>query len=781
MKLGKKIVIAIGLVWILFFIAIYISSESFLLNSFFQLENTHAKDDAYRVQEAFLQQQILLKNFITDWGHWDDLYDFMNDKNPTFIKNNIVKSALVKLNIDYLGFIDNNHKLVYQFKANPSIALGDHLDQSKDGIIQVNDQLYFIAISDITDSYKQKESRGKIIAGRLIDLQIIDTLRMITKMDISLYTLNQIKQDSLLLNIFDKLASDNRQDKLILYKNSKLLDVYALVRDYQEHPVAFFDITMPRTISAIGLKTINYYLFAIVLLAVLFSLLLFWIIDSLVINRLRKLDSTITSIKKQKQLDQRVNIESNDELSSVSTAINEMLDIIQASQETLEHQVEERTKELALSKERLAKLAHYDDVTLLPNRVFFNELLNKAITSAKRHKEILAILFIDLDHFKKINDAFGHGMGDQVLNKIGQRFKEVLRSEDVIARSGGDEFIILLSNIKEEKYAGFVAEKIIKSCENPIRLNELEFFIDVSIGISIFPTDGSSLEDLQKNADMAMYKAKKSGGSIYHYYTNEMEMAAHEYIKMEALLRKALLQNEFELYFQPQLTLANGTINHAEALIRWNNPEIGLVAPDHFIPLAEKIGFIIPIGEWAIKEVCRINKAWQDAGYDPITVAVNISAKQFHHQDVVHIIHDALINTKLDPQYLEVEVTESAIMENVELTITKLKAIHELGVSISIDDFGTGYTSINYLRQFPVNILKIDQTFIKGIPQQANDIAITSAVIALAHNLGLKVIAEGVETKEQIQFLVNNQCDMIQGYYLSRPLPAGEMIEFFRV
>jgi EAL domain-containing protein (putative c-di-GMP-specific phosphodiesterase class I) len=284
------------------------------------------------------------------------------------------------------------------------------------------------------------------------------------------------------------------------------------------------------------------------------------------------------------------------------------------------------------------------------------------------------------------------------------------------------------------------------------------------------------MEALQKNADMAMYKSKHSGGGIYNFYTPEMDTAAIEHIKMEGALRRAIQNNEFVLYFQQQLSLKDGKIKRVEALIRWIDPEAGMISPGAFIPLAEETGLIMPIGEWALHEACRLNRKWQDEGYDPIAIAVNISPKQFRHQDVAQIVKDALTKNNIDPAYLEVEITETAVMENVDDAIAKLKSIREMGVHISVDDFGTGYTSINYLRQYPVSVLKIDQTFIKGLPDNQNDTAITSAVIALGHNLGLQVVAEGVETAEQLQYLFENNCDLIQGYFLSRPLPEDKII-----
>ena len=484
----------------------------------------------------------------------------------------------------------------------------------------------------------------------------------------------------------------------------------------------------------------------------------------------------------------------------LSFSINHILDVTQALQDKIEHHVQNRThelqkintqlrgeisthrsteRELFVHKEKLVRLAHYDGLTGLPNRIFFNEILNKALAHAKRHGMHLAVLIINLDSLKNINDTLGHNIADLVLKELSARFTTVLRTGDILARFGSDEFIVLLNDIRNETIVGPVAQKLLLACSLPIKIESYEFFISASIGISLFPEDGKSLEDLQKNADIAMYKAKHVGGNTYQCYTQEMNIAVREHLKLETALRNAVQKNEFVLHFQPQLSLKDGLIKCVEALIRWEHPELGLVNPGKFISLAEETGLIIPIGEWVLHEACRINKKWQDEGYDPVIVAVNISPKQFQHQDVAQVVSDALKASRLDPNYLEIEITETAVMDDVNLAISKLDHIHKMGVRISVDDFGTGYTSISYLRQFPVSVLKIDQTFIKKIPQNQNDIAITSAVIALGHNLGLEIVAEGVETTEQILYLTDHECDLVQGYFLSRPVPANKITEQF--
>lgn len=543
---------------------------------------------------------------------------------------------------------------------------------------------------------------------------------------------------------------------------------------------------------------IHYFIISTIFLATIFGAFILGCMYFMLVKRIEKLDVEITSLNSSKGHNQYIpEIRGNDEISHITSQINNMLNFIEQPQRQASTSLKERLNELEsmnaklqqeinkknaaerefiIHKERLVRLAHYDSLTSLPNRVFFNELLNKAINHAKRHEQILAILIVDIDQFKSINDKHGKHVGNIVLKEFSQRFSGILRSGDVVARLGGDEFIVLLNDIENPNFAGPVAEKILLACKQAIKVEDHIIVCKASIGVSVFPNDGESLEELQKHADLALYKAKRVGGGIYQYYRHDMDIAAHEHIKLETSLRNAIQNKEFVLYYQPLLNLKTGTIKAVEALIRWEHPELGLLAPAKFIPFAEESGLIMKIGEWVIHEVCRTNKAWQNAGYEPLTTSVNVSPKQFYNQDVAQIIADALKETELDPSCLVVEITETVMMENIDLTIPILNKIKDMGVLICIDDYGIGYTSINYLKQFPVSILKIDQSFIKGIPYNQNDAAIVSSIISLGHNLGMKVIAEGVESTDQIRYLAELNCDLIQGYFLSRPLPEGKII-----
>ncbi|WP_051330767.1 bifunctional diguanylate cyclase/phosphodiesterase [Aneurinibacillus terranovensis] len=441
-------------------------------------------------------------------------------------------------------------------------------------------------------------------------------------------------------------------------------------------------------------------------------------------------------------------------------------------------------EDITLRKQMESKIqyqAYHDMLTGLPNRVLFNDRLDQAIDHSSCNNKKLAVMFIDLDQFKRINAMFGHCIGDDLLQAVAECLKRCIRESDTIARFGGDEFMILLPEVFHEQDAVTVAEKIIEALRQPLMLGDRELFISSSIGISVYPADGNDSKTLIKNADTAMYHAKKQGRNNYQLYRSLMnDDEAFERLTLENSLRKALQKDEFLVYYQPQINLHTGEIIGMEALVRWQNPELGMVPPVKFIPLAEDTGLIIPLGEWVLRAACTQNKAWQLAGYPPIRVAVNLSMLQFKQSDMVGTIVRVLQETGLDPRYLEVEITESMLMENPDATLGTLKQLKAIGIRISLDDFGTGYSSLNYLKRLSIDTLKIDQSFVRDIATDADDRAIVNSIIHLAHSMNLRVIAEGVETTEQLNFLRSHQCDEIQGYLIGYPLPAGEFVHLMR-
>lgn len=434
--------------------------------------------------------------------------------------------------------------------------------------------------------------------------------------------------------------------------------------------------------------------------------------------------------------------------------------------------------ERARSEKTIEYMAYYDPLTGLPNSRLFNDRLGQILQNAQRNRRYPAVMFIDLDRFKNINDTLGHIAGDELLKAVAERLASTLRKEDTVARLGGDEFLVLLPDISQAEDAAVIAAKLVEAMKPSFTIHGLDLHVALSIGIAIFPFDGECSENLLKNADTALNRAKELGRNNYQFYLSEMNESSLHRLGMESMLRKALERSEFLLHFQPQYNLCDQEVIGFEALLRWQHPEKGMVSPGEFVPLAEETGLIGPIGEWVLRTACHQNKAWQNAGFEPKRIAVNLSARQFYRQDMVGTVQQVLAETGLDPCWLELEITESLIMQDVEEAIHKLRQIRETGVHIAIDDFGTGYSSLSYLQKFPIDTLKIDRSFIRDLTASADGGAIVDAVIALAHSLKLKVVAEGVETDEQMKLLFTKKCDRVQGFFLGRPQPVERCSRF---
>lgn len=433
------------------------------------------------------------------------------------------------------------------------------------------------------------------------------------------------------------------------------------------------------------------------------------------------------------------------------------------------------------AEERVRHLAHYDALTDLPNRTLFHDRLQQALIQAQRNHEQVAVMFIDLDRFKVINDTLGHGIGDLLLQSVAQRLTHCVRQGDTVCRQGGDEFVILLPKIGRAEDAALVAQKVLDSISRPFSLEGHELHISSSIGISFFPNDGVTVDVLMKNADVAMYRAKELGRNNYQFYLADMNARSFERLALETSLRRALEHKELELYYQPLMDADGRLMIGVEALVRWNHPELGLIHPNQFISLAEETGLIVQIGEWVLRTACQQARTWLDEGYRPLRISVNLSPRQFRQSDFMNIINDIIRETGFDPHWLEMEVTESMLMQNTEDNIVLLNQLKVLGISIAVDDFGTGYSSLSYLKRLPIDTLKIDRSFVNDVTDNNDDAAIVDAIISLAQSLSLKVIAEGVEKTEQQDFLRDHHCNEMQGFLFSHPLPAAQFIELLKL
>lgn len=523
--------------------------------------------------------------------------------------------------------------------------------------------------------------------------------------------------------------------------------------------------------------------------------------------------NVMKTISKDKNYTMRAEIYSKDEMGTLARGFNEMLEHIQnrdmeldQHRKQLETLVLSRTTDLESTNKRLQQelierkrveeqmihMAFHDNLTDLPNRYLLKDRLNQALASAKQHKRLMAVLFLDLDNFKRVNDTLGHSAGDQLLRKVAGLLTKLFRKSDTIARPsidelettvsrlGGDEFTILITEFRDIQDTSKIAKRIIDLFQDPFIIGHQEVFITTSIGISLYPNDGDDSDILLKNADTAMYHAKEKGRNQFQYYSESMNIAALERFNLEHDLRKAQERRELLLHYQPQIDMRSGIVVGAEALVRWMHPDRGLLAPMEFITVAEEIGLIVPIGEWIMHSACKQIRVCQENGFPSMCVTVNISGIQLKQKNFIGTVEKALNDNHLDPQYLELELTESILVESLEKAIRILNELKSLGVRISIDDFGTGYSSLNYLKRLPIDILKIDRSFVKDIFIDPGNEAIIKAIVTLARSLNLKVIAEGVETAQQLAYLHELGCDEMQGYLFSPPLPTDSLMKLLK-
>lgn len=511
-----------------------------------------------------------------------------------------------------------------------------------------------------------------------------------------------------------------------------------------------------------------FFLAAFVMLVV--SLLAYMMstkLQSLISVPIMNLAQTMKDVSQKKNYSIRSEKTSNDEIGVLIDGFNEML-----------QEIEERDETLKQRQDHLQRLAHFDSLTSLPNRALYCDRLSQTLLKAAREKQQVAVLFVDLDHFKDINDTLGHRTGDLLLKDVAVRLQKIIRASDTVARMGGDEFTIFQQDVKDSRNAGLVAKKIVESLSQPYLVEGREIFITASVGITMFPDDGATVDELLRNADTAMYYAKDSGKDMFKFFTQEMNVSVRDRLTLQNSLRRALERDEFILYYQPKMDIASRQVTGVEALLRWLHPQEGMILPGRFIPQAEETGLIIPIGEWVLRTACRQIKEWQAKGHPSIRIAVNVSASQFKRQNFAETVTGILEETGISPLFLELELTESAIMQNIDSSVEILNSLKAMGIQISIDDFGTGYSSLSYLRRFPIDYIKIDRSFIVNFTSNSDDRAIVTAIIAMARSLGLKIIAEGVETEEQLAILSELGCHEMQGYLYSKPLPPSLLFNF---
>ena len=763
------------------------------------LEDKYIIENVERTKKEIFKEIEVLDTIVMDWAVWDNSYQFMIDKNPEYIKANLSEDTLNNLKINIMLFIDNKGNLVhgegYDLQKKESVPIDEALlkyikDHSllqnndvkyrKSGIVTLNGKdLILLSICPILTSAGEGPINGYIVLGANFTEKKIADIGEELSSEIKLTFLKDFEYDQKIFDLKDdKIQIDAVSDQKIIGR--------AFLDDIDGKHLLLLSIEKNRDINNIGEAGIKATLWLLLGLFFLFAIIITVILDRGILLRFQELSNDIRKIGEGKDLSVRLKRQNiDDELTDVSNEINGMLGALERSQlflsksesalkksiEKLQDEVLEHQK----TQEQIKYIAYHDTLTGLPNRNLLNELLVHSITLAERNNKCMAVLFLDIDGFKMINDSKGHGMGDQILQEVAERLLKTLRKSDVIARHGGDEFIVIIEELDNCSGVELIANKIINCFQEPFHLENQDYFLTTSVGVAVYPADGQTPDMLIKNADIAMYKAKENGKNQYLFCTPVMKDVANEMMELSTNLYRAIEKNELELYYQPQLSCHNNQIMGVEALIRWRHPVMGLISPAKFIPIAEKTGLILPIGEWVLRTACQQNKKWQEQGLPKIRMGVNLSLRQFHNNDLLNLVESVLKETKLAPQYLELEITETIAMKEKSYIINTLNAFRQIGVSIAIDDFGTEYSSLSYLKHLPVDRLKVAMQFIRGIGIDHKDEALAKGIIVLAKSIGMNVIAEGVETKEQLEFLKNHNCDEIQGYYFFKPLAEAEM------
>lgn len=763
------------------------------------LEDKYIIENVERTKKEIFKEIEVLDTIVMDWAVWDNSYQFMIDKNPEYIKANLSEDTLNNLKINIMLFIDNKGNLVhgegYDIQKKESVPIDEALlkyikDHSllqnndvkyrKSGIVTLNGKdLILLSICPILTSAGEGPINGYIVLGANFTEKKIAYIGEELSSEIKLTFLKDFEYDRKFFDLKDdKIQIDAVSDQKIIGR--------AFLDDIDGKHLLLLSIEKNRDINNIGEAGIKATLWLLLGLFFLFAIIITVILDRGILLRFQELSNDIRKIGEGKDLSVRLKRQNiDDELTDVSNEINGMLGALERSQlflsksesalkkaiEKLQDEVLEHEK----TQEQIKYIAYHDTLTGLPNRNLLNELLVHSITLAERNNKCMAVLFLDIDGFKMINDIKGHGMGDQILQEVAERLLKTLRKSDVIARHGGDEFIVIIEELDNCSGVELIANKIINCFQEPFHLENQDYFLTTSVGVAVYPADGQTPDMLIKNADIAMYKAKENGKNQYLFCTPVMKDVANETMELSTNLYRAIEKNELELYYQPQLSCHNNQIMGVEALIRWRHPVMGLISPAKFIPIAEKTGLILPIGEWVLRTACQQNKKWQEQGLPKIRMGVNLSLRQFHNNDLLNLVESVLKETKLAPQYLELEITETIAMKEKSYIINTLNAFRQIGVSIAIDDFGTEYSSLSYLKHLPVDRLKVAMQFIRGIGIDHKDEALAKGIIVLAKSIGMNVIAEGVETKEQLEFLKNHNCDEIQGYYFFKPLIEAEM------
>ena len=762
MKLSVKI-FAIGcLINVILISYIYIISETFLLKNFTNIETDTAHTDINTVLNYIQADLSNLNSMNVDYAKWDDTYNYLNNRQGDYLYNNFSDTtSLARAKISFIFITDSLENIVYKknledgkkdmfteglvknISLSVSKLLSNHNTKNIMGIVIFDKTPILISAERITKNDGSGKSPGIFVFAKYYDQNEITAINKNTNLETGLLAYDK----SLILK-----ADSEKKDTFVKITNDNFITGYGLINNISSEPSLFVKVTLQRNIFRKAENAIYFYILILLFALILVSISIFMLIHVLVSKRIGIINKVIGNVNNSHDLSTIITLKGNDEISELGSKFNSMFN------------------RLKKSDEAMIALVNYDIITGLPNRKKLIQTISELI---ENEKENLAFFFIDLDKFKAINDSLGHAAGDIVLAKVAERLKNNTRPKDIVSRLGGDEFIVVIRDLKSSSSATEIAEELVKVLSFAFIHNDNSIYIGASVGISLFPEHGTDVETLIKNADLAMYEVKNSGGygcTIYNKFMNDNNIRK---IEMEKNLKNAMSKNEFITYYQPIIDLKSMKVLSAESLIRWKLEE-RILQPIEFIPIAKKIDEIVKIDNWMLYNACAQCKKWQELGMTDFSISVNTSYKQLLQFNFVELVIDILHNQRLDPKYLNIEITEDEVMEDIDLITKVLTGLKLQGIKISMDDFGTGYSSLSCLSKLPIDIIKIDRSLIVNLDNNPKNIVIIKSIVVVAKSLNMKVIAEGVETETEFAALKELQCDYIQGYLIGKPMPASD-------
>lgn len=812
MSLRHKLLMILGLIWVALIGLTYLASQYVITAGHTKLEQQYAERNVKRLVGAFEAKLAYVTRHNMDLAKWHRTHHFLNKDTKNRFQEFYKKNKLIDREIGLYTLWSNDGELIngynYDFNINHFLPIPKDLasimkkhnalrmsDAGYKGLVQLHNGYWLMSIQPV---FANKKRIGISLIGLHLTTNRMQALGDMTQLNYQIINFAKATELNYLTEHVESIRKNNRP--YVEHSTDKIAHGYTLINDMFSNPIAILKVGLQRDIVNQGQSTV-YMMYAFLLgIATLVTLSIWQIFNVFILKRLETMSKQVLAYDVNDEIGSRIEIKGDDELAGMAQTINKMLDVINSSHTTLETRVKERTDELLNSNKQLRDeikcrsviedelrekeaqlkhMAHYDALTNLPNRIFFHARLAEELKAMAQEASQLAVLFLDIDRFKYINDALGHDFGDLILQQVAVRVQSVLRSEDMIARIGGDEFVIYSSRITAQFEVDQIATRIIQALATPIVVHDREFHISMSIGASFYPDDGQTIEDLESCADVAMYRAKSQGGNQFHYYTRALNIEVKNKLNIETKLRQALSEQQLNLFYQPILDASTKNIVSVEALCRWEHPEMGTISPTEFIPIAEETGLIYALGNWALREACQRQVDWINQGYQPVIMAVNVSAMQFRDANFVNEIMHIIEETGIDPSYLELELTESVFAENIDCAFEKIQSLKNHGVRLALDDFGTGYSSMGYLKQVPIDTIKIDQSFVTDLGSEDSEKAITDSVITLGHNLGICVLAEGIETLPQLNYLTMQGCDRLQGFLFTQAVSEANLLQYF--